>query len=107
MGTHNAQQTTIIHNGRKLTYRELASRSLAMIGYLQTQRLQRGGTAVIVVPSLLSSWIAVIALRALGINTITADSLQHIGRLGMQDSAYVIVEEADKADQIHLSPGRD
>ncbi|MCX7347907.1 MAG: hypothetical protein NTU78_19690 [Alphaproteobacteria bacterium] len=46
-----------------------------MIGYFQTQELQPGSTAVIVVRSLLNSWIAVFALRALGINTIAAESL--------------------------------
>ncbi len=62
-------KTAVIHNGRALTYRDLASRSLAMIDQLRTQDLRAGSTAVIVVRSLLHSWIAVFALRWLGINT--------------------------------------
>ena len=67
-----------------------------MIGYLQTQELQAGSTAVIVVRSLLNSWIAIFALRALGVNTITAESLLQMRQLGMQGSAYVIVDSSEK-----------
>jgi acyl-coenzyme A synthetase/AMP-(fatty) acid ligase len=102
-------KTAVIHNGRALTYRNLANRSLAMIGYFQTLELQPGSTAVIVVRSLLNSWIAVFALRALGINTIAAESLLQMRRLDMQGSAYVIVdagEKQGKADQTHMAPGQ-
>ncbi|MGA7267327.1 MAG: AMP-binding protein, partial [Aestuariivirga sp.] len=102
-------KTALIHNGRTLTYRDLANRSLAMIGYLQTQELQAGSTAVIVVRSLLNSWIAIFALRALGVNTITAESLLQMRQLGMQGSAYVIVDSSEKeggADCSQIAPGQ-
>ncbi len=102
-------KTALIHNGRTLTYRDLANRSLAMIGYLQTQELLAGSTAVIVVRSLLNSWIAIFALRALGVNTITAESLLQMRQLGMQGSAYVIVDSSEKeggADRSQMAPGQ-
>ena len=53
------ERSAVIHNGRSLTYRELADRCVALICHLQTHELQPGSTAVIVIRSLLSSWIAI------------------------------------------------
>ena len=102
-------KTAVIHNGRALTYRDLASRSLSMIDQLRTHDLRAGSTAVIVVRSLLHSWIAVFALRWLGINTITAESLLQMRQLEMEGAKYVIVdsrESVGQADKSHMAPGQ-
>lgn len=64
---------------------------------------------MIVVRSLLHSWIAVSALRALGVNTITAESLLRMRRLEMEGADFVIVDSSEKvcqADLSHMGPGQ-
>jgi acyl-coenzyme A synthetase/AMP-(fatty) acid ligase len=82
--------TAIVFNDRQVSYREFA----ALIGICRRQLVAEGltganGVAVVAIPSL-KGWIAGLALRGLGLTTLSAPSLAAAGSLGLRDIRCVV-----------------
>lgn len=63
--------------------------------FLDRQKLPVGSTAVVLVHSLLDSWICVMGLRSAGLNTICVASIAQIETLGLKDICCVVVTQAE------------
>jgi non-ribosomal peptide synthetase component E (peptide arylation enzyme) len=64
------EKIAVIHNDMPLSYAAFARSIETTRFFLEQQDLPAGRTAIVLVQSLIDAWVNVLALRALGLNTI-------------------------------------
>lgn len=88
----NPNRTAIVWNGAAVTYGSFARSIEAARNTLATANLRIGSTAVVILNSLLDGWIAITALRALGLNTVAVNSIGDAQALGLQDVSCIVFD---------------
>jgi acyl-coenzyme A synthetase/AMP-(fatty) acid ligase len=95
------EKTAVIWNGVSVSYLSFANAIRATFEFFQGENLAVGRTAIVLVQNLLDAWLIVMALRALGLNTISVTSIAAANALRIRDVACVVVTQTEAA----LSPG--
>ena len=90
-------KTAVIWNDVALSYRSFSNAIRAACDFFQRENLPVGGTAIVLVPGLLDAWIIVMALRALGLNTISVRSIEQAESLKIRDVACIVITQTGAA----------
>ena len=85
----------VIHNGTTISYSAFSNAIGATFDYLDTQDLPEGHNVVVIIHNLLDCWVAVLALQALGLNTVCVGSTGIIEMLGIKKVASVVTTEQE------------
>lgn len=93
----------MVYNGTAVSYAALARAVKAAIDHLETQEFSTGSAVVVMVNTLPDCWVAVLALQALGIDTVCAKSTAVLDVLGLSNIAG-IVTTARGAHQHQFTP---
>lgn len=93
----------LVSNGQAYSYASFAQDIEALRRVLQLQSLPVGSTAVLLVLSLRDSWIANLALRSLGLNTVSVMSLADGQALGLEQVSCVLMD----SHKLKLNPASD
>ena len=89
----NPNKTAIVWNGVPVTYARFAHAIENVRQTLIKADLPVGSTAVLVIRSLLDGWTVVMALRALGVNTVSVASIEAGRALELRDVSCVVIAE--------------
>src|SRR6516165_6871499 len=81
----------IIRNNFSLSYLQFSNAVQSTRSFLQRESLPPGRTAIVLVRNLLDAWIIVMALRAVGLHTISVDSMVEAESLKINDVACIVV----------------
>lgn len=87
----------IIWNDFSLNYLQFSNAIQSTRSFLQRENLPAGRTAIVLVRSLLDAWIIVMALRAVGLHTISAGSMVEAESLKINDVACIVVTQPEAA----------
>jgi len=87
------EATALVYNGESLSYGQFANCLAAAINFLRSYSLPAGSTAVVVIGNLRSAWLAVLALRAVGLHTITVQNIEEAQKLGVTNVSTVVFGE--------------
>jgi acyl-coenzyme A synthetase/AMP-(fatty) acid ligase len=87
----------LIVNDISLSYLSFSNAIRAASDFFQREDLPVGRTAIVLVPSLLDAWIIVLALRSLGLNTISVRSIEQAESLKIGDVACIIATPTEAA----------
>jgi acyl-coenzyme A synthetase/AMP-(fatty) acid ligase len=90
-------RTALIWNDISLNYLSFANAIQLTYGFLQRENLPVSGSAIVLVQSLSDAWIIVMALRALGLNTICVRSNEQAQSLRTRDAACVVTTHTEAA----------
>lgn len=85
----------VICNGRELTYAAFARSIERTRTFLARSNLPLEKTAIVLQTPGIQTWLCVLALRALGLNTLCIQSPEQIASLKQKDVACLVVAEAD------------
>jgi acyl-coenzyme A synthetase/AMP-(fatty) acid ligase len=94
-------KTAVIWNDVSVSYLSFANAIRANFDFFQQENLPVGRTAIVLVHNLLDAWLIIMALRALGLNTIAVTSIAAADALKIRDVACVVITQAEAAS----SPG--
>lgn len=83
-------KTAIIHNGRAFSYRAFARLIASARGYFIRRDCIGPGCAVLSADNLMHFWVISLALRSLGLTTITLQPTTTVGELGLPDVRFVV-----------------
>jgi acyl-coenzyme A synthetase/AMP-(fatty) acid ligase len=84
-----------IHNGSPVTYTEFARSIDATQQYLKKANLPQAQTAIVVIYNLLDAWIACLALRAEGLNTVCVPSAAVAEKLNLVNVCCVVTSKKE------------
>lgn len=87
----------LIHDGGVWTYAQFAQAIAAARAHLSAQQLPSQGVVVLAIRNLAESWVQGIALRSLGLTTISIPAAVGVAGLRMQTVAAVVVSAAEDA----------
>jgi acyl-coenzyme A synthetase/AMP-(fatty) acid ligase len=87
----------IVYNDFSLSYLQFSNAVQSTRAFLQQESLPAGRTAIVLVKSLLDSWIIVTALRALGLHTISVGSMEEAETLKINDAVCIVVTQPEAA----------
>ena len=90
------QKTAIVYNDFALDYLTFALTIEAARKFFEQQKLPVGRMAIVVVDNLVSAWVLIIALRAIGLNTISVKSVSEAQDLGIRDVACLVALVIDR-----------
>ena len=90
-------KTAVIRNDISLSYLALSNTIRTAYDFFSREDLPTGWIAIVLVHDLLDAWIIVIALRALGLNTIAVRSMEAVETLKIRDIACIIVTQTEAA----------
>src|ERR1700693_1635620 len=90
-------KTAVIWNDVSLSYRSFSNAIRTACDFFQRENLPVGRTAIVLVPGLLDAWIIVMALRSLGLDTISVYSVEEGEALKIRDVACVVITQMDAA----------
>ena len=93
-------KTALIQNDAVISYAVFARTIDATRKFFEQQNLPTGGTAIVLVEQLSDAWIIVLALRALGLNTISVRSISTAEELKVRDAACVVVTQIEQPKHI-------
>ena len=91
------EKTALIWNHVSVSYLSFANAILATIEFFQQQNLPAGRTAIVLVTDLLDAWLIIMALRALGLNTISVTSIPAANALKIRDVACIVITQTEAA----------
>ena len=92
----NTSKTAIIYNGNKFSYDDFYEQVTSVVHKLNKLKIKNyENLAVIIINNLHLNWVTLIALRFLGFNTITLNSVEQIHQLGLKRIAYIFVVESE------------
>jgi acyl-coenzyme A synthetase/AMP-(fatty) acid ligase len=83
----------VIHNGTTISYSAFANAIGATFDYLDVQDLPEGHNVVVIIHNLLDCWVAVLALQAIGLNTICIRTTELIETLGLKNVVGIVTTE--------------
>jgi acyl-coenzyme A synthetase/AMP-(fatty) acid ligase len=89
------QKKAIICNDFQVTYRQFSNAIQTTRTFLQRENLPAGQTAIVLVKNLLDAWVIVMALRALGLHTISVGSMAEAQSLKINDVACIVVTQSE------------
>jgi len=92
------EHTAVIAHGTPYSYRFLARFLLALRSRLEAENLARGSLVVLCVRSTFRGWLGVMALRSLGVATITLREPRMLEVLGLRQPAAILVWEEETWD---------
>jgi acyl-coenzyme A synthetase/AMP-(fatty) acid ligase len=95
------KREALVQNGTPVDYATFWRLLSAIHKFLGDQQLAPGRTALVLVNNLTDAWLAALALRWLGLNTVQVTTLQGFEKLGLNDVACVLVTEAE-LPHLHL-----
>jgi acyl-coenzyme A synthetase/AMP-(fatty) acid ligase len=90
-------KTAVIWNDLSVSYLSFANAIRATIDFFQQENLPVGRAAIVLVHNRLDAWLIIMALRALGLNTISVTSIPAAKELKIRDTACIIVTQAEAA----------
>jgi acyl-CoA synthetase (AMP-forming)/AMP-acid ligase II len=90
----------LIHNDTVISYADFARAIETRRKFFEQQNLPTGRTAIVLVEQLSDAWIIVLALRALGLNTICVRSMSTADELKVRDAACVVVTQIEQPKYI-------
>ncbi len=96
------EKTAVIWNDVSVSYLSFANAIIATIEFFQQENLPGGRTAIVLVYNLLDAWLIVMALRALGLNTISVTSIAAADALRIRDVACVVITQTEAASLPNL-----
>ena len=79
----------VVHGERAVSYREFGARITLARRFLSGQAIDPGRVAVLCVGDILESWIVRLALRGLGVTTVSARAVSGIAQLGLGSVSVV------------------
>ena len=85
----------VIFNDVTLSYAAFANAIESARGFFGRQGLQLHQTAIVLSESLLDAWVFVMALRALGLNTVYVQSVDRVDALRLNNLGCVVVPEVE------------
>ena len=91
------EKTAVIWNHVSVSYLSFANAIQATIEFFQQENLPAGRTAIVLVYNLLDAWLIIMALRALGLNTISVTSIPAANALKIRDVACIIITQTEAA----------
>jgi acyl-coenzyme A synthetase/AMP-(fatty) acid ligase len=91
----NPSKTAIIYNGIDISYSAFAQAIGGTISYLDSQSLPEGHTVVVRISILPDCWVAVLALQALGLNTVCVKSVSAIESLSLSNIVGIVTTELE------------
>jgi acyl-CoA synthetase (AMP-forming)/AMP-acid ligase II len=86
----------VVYQDQALTYAEFANCLTQSARFFKSYPLEPGSTAVIVIDNLLVCWLTLFALRGLGLDTITVQSLEQARALRVRNVACVVFAERER-----------
>src|SRR5262249_19298567 len=95
-------KTAVIWNDVSVSYLSFANAIRATIEFFQQEHLPVGRTAIVLVHNLLDGWLIIMALRALGLNTISVTSIPAADALKIRDVACVVITQTEAASLPNL-----
>jgi acyl-coenzyme A synthetase/AMP-(fatty) acid ligase len=93
----------LIHSDVTISYATFARAIDASHRFFANQDLPAGHTAIVLVHNLADAWIIIMALRALGLNTISVESIAQAEALKLKNVACLVVTETER--RFHTSHG--
>ncbi len=87
----------LIWNDISLNYLSFSNAIRLTCDSFQQENLSAGSSAIVLVQSLSDTWIIVMALRMLGLNTICFRSNEQVGSLTTRDAACVVTTQTEAA----------
>ena len=88
-------KTALIWNDVSLSYRSFSNAIQRAYDFFQRENLPVGRTAIVLVDAFLDAWIIIMAMRALGLNTISVHSIEEADLIKISDVACVVVTPAE------------
>jgi acyl-coenzyme A synthetase/AMP-(fatty) acid ligase len=96
-------KTAVVWNDVSLTYLSYSNAIRLACEFLRREDLPAGRTAIVLVQGLLNAWIIILALRALGLNTISVRSMEQAESLRINDVACIVIAQTEIAsDKVAL-----
>ncbi len=89
----NPAKSAMIHNGNTISYLALASAIGSTLDYLNAQSLSANHNVAVLISNLPDCWVTVLALQALGLNTICINTPEHLEILEIQDIETIVTME--------------
>ena len=89
------RKAAVIWNDASLSYLSFSNAIQWASGFFEQKQLPVGGTALVLVHDLLNSWIIVLALRTIGLNTILVRSNEDTETLNTNDVACIVTTPAE------------
>jgi acyl-coenzyme A synthetase/AMP-(fatty) acid ligase len=96
-------KTAVIWNDVSLSYLSFSNAIQASIEFFRRENLPVGRTAIVLVNGLLDAWIIVMALRAIGLNTISVLTIAGAESLRISDAACIVVTQTEAAERPNLA----
>lgn len=97
------EKLALLWNDMPLSYAMFARAIEACRRFFERQGLPHGGTAIVLFHNLSDAWVAVLALRALGMTTVAVPTVAEAEALALKDVACLVIAEADQGN--HLPRG--
>lgn len=88
------------HNGQVVTYTDLAIAILLARKHLQTMKLGPGSIAVLCINNLRDCWALLLALRSLGLHTLSVKDAEQAAGLQLEGIGCIVTTEADKRETV-------
>ncbi|HEY8084964.1 MAG TPA: class I adenylate-forming enzyme family protein [Methylophilaceae bacterium] len=88
------QKPAIVSNGHLIDYAHFWRLIEATRRFFAQQQLPEGHTAIVLIPRLLDSWVLTLALRNLGINTVSVQHWAQAKELRIKDLACLITTQS-------------
>ena len=92
--------TAMAHNGQVITYTDLAIAILLARKHLQTIKLDPGSIAVLCINNLRDCWALLLALRSLGLHTLSVKDADQAAGLQLDAISCIVTTEADRRDTV-------
>ncbi|MFM9913589.1 MAG: AMP-binding protein [Methylophilaceae bacterium] len=87
------ESPALFWNDKPLNYATFWRMIEAARGYFASQNLPIGGTAIIVIVNLVDIWVMVMALRLIGLNTISVKSIEDAEALNIKNPACLVLSQ--------------
>ncbi|MEN6542096.1 class I adenylate-forming enzyme family protein [Parvibaculum sp.] len=90
-------KVALVYNGLSINYADFARTIEATRRFLAQQELPAGRNAVVLASGLADAWVNVLALRALGLTTISVHSIAQLNDLHFKDVACIVTVQVEEA----------
>ena len=91
----NPSKNAIVYNGTPVSYVAFAGAIAATRSHLETRELSEGDTVAVIIHNLRDCWVAVLALQALGLNTVCVHAASILEALGLNNVAGMVTTEPE------------
>ncbi|HEY6131423.1 MAG TPA: AMP-binding protein, partial [Halioglobus sp.] len=95
----------VIYNGREFSYAGFAGAISSTISFLEAEDLPADHTVVVIIYTLIDCWVTVLALQAMGLNTVCVQSQSMIEALGLEHIGVVTTSIEYSKHQLEPNTG--